>query len=103
MLFSVPTWLNNHAYSGVPRRIHPLAPARLPHGFAFLRFFSRTGQQFRGQIIPSATVLVVGVGRTEAKVEGLFSEVCRLDYKGNVLDSMGGEVLKGGCALSRGV
>lgn len=45
-------------------------------------------------------MLVVGVGRTEAKVEGLFSEVCRLDYKGNVLDSMGGEVLKGGCALS---
>lgn len=40
-------------------------------------------------------MLVVGVGRTEAKVEGLFSEVCRLDYKGNVLDSMGGEVLKG--------
>lgn len=39
--------------------------------------------------------MVVGVGRTEAKVEGLFSEVCRLDYMGNVLDSMGGEVLKG--------
>lgn len=39
--------------------------------------------------------MVVGVGRTEAKVEGLFSEVCRLDYKGNVFDSMGGEVLKG--------
>lgn len=53
------------------------------------------GQQFNGQIIPSATVLVVGVGRTEAKVEGIFSEVCRLDYMGNVLDSMGGEVLKG--------
>ena len=59
------------------------------------RFSSKTGQQFTGQIVPSATVLVVGVGRTEAKVEGLFSEVCRLDYKGNVLDSMGGEVLKG--------
>lgn len=56
------------------------------------------GQQFSGQIVPSATVLVVGVGRTEAKVEGLFSEVCRLDFKGNVLDSMGGEVLKGGQA-----
>lgn len=40
-------------------------------------------------------MLVVGVGRTEAKVEGLFSEVCRLDYKGNALDAMGGEVLKG--------
>lgn len=53
------------------------------------------GQQFGGQIIPSATVLVVGVGRAEAKVEGLFSEVCRLNYKGNVFDSMGGEVLKG--------
>lgn len=39
--------------------------------------------------------MVVGVGRTEAKVEGLFSEVCRLDYKGNVFASMGGEVLKG--------
>eukprot|EP00752_Nemacystus_decipiens_P004506 g4114.t1 len=57
--------------------------------------FDLKGQQFRGQIVPSATVLVVGVGRTEAKVEGLFSEVCRLDYKGNVLDAMGGEVLKG--------
>lgn len=45
-------------------------------------------------------MLVVGVGRTEAKVEGLFSEVCRLDYKGNVLDSMGGEVLKGGARSS---
>ena len=53
------------------------------------------GQQFSGQIVPSATVLVVGVGRAEAKVEGLFSEVCRLNYKGNVFDSMGGEVLKG--------
>ena len=40
-------------------------------------------------------MLVVGVSRTEAKVEGLFSEVCRLNYKGNVFDSMGGEVLKG--------
>lgn len=54
-----------------------------------------TGQQFSGQIIPSATVLVVGVGRTEAKIEGIFSEVCRLDYRRNVLESMGGEVLKG--------
>lgn len=54
-----------------------------------------SGQQFGGQIIPSATVLVVGVGRTEAKVEGLFSEVCRLEYKGSVFASMGGEVLKG--------
>lgn len=53
------------------------------------------GRQFSGQIIPSATVLVVGVGRSEAKVEGVFSEVCRLDYMGNVFDSMGGEVLKG--------
>ncbi|CAM9514119.1 unnamed protein product, partial [Scytosiphon promiscuus] len=57
--------------------------------------FDLKGQQFSGQIIPSATIMVVGVGRTEAKVEGLFSEVCRLDYKGNVFDSMGGEVLKG--------
>lgn len=57
---------------------------------------NKPGQQFDGQIIPSATVLIVGVGRTEAKVEGLFSEVCRLGYKGNVLDSMGGQVLKGG-------
>lgn len=39
--------------------------------------------------------MVVGIGKTEAKVEGLFSEVCRLDYKGNVFDAMGGEVLKG--------
>lgn len=53
------------------------------------------GQQFDGWIIPSATVMIVGVGRTEAKVEGVFSEVCRLEYRGNVLDSMGGEVLKG--------
>ena len=45
-------------------------------------------------------MLVVGVGRTEAKVEGLFSEVCRLDYKGNVLDAMGGKVLKGMHALA---
>lgn len=57
--------------------------------------FHPSGQQFGGQIIPSATVLVVGVGRTEAKVEGLFSEVCRLEYKGSVFASMGGEVLKG--------
>ncbi|CAM9535976.1 unnamed protein product, partial [Ascophyllum nodosum] len=57
--------------------------------------FDLKGQQFSGQIIPSATVLVVGVGRTEAKIEGVFSEVCRLDYKRNVLDAMGGEVLKG--------
>ena len=74
------------------------APDRTPrrvHGFSL-----STGQQFRGQIVPSATVLVVGVGRTEAKVEGLFSEVCRLDYKGNVLDSMGGEVLKGANAVA---
>ncbi|CAN0170440.1 unnamed protein product [Ectocarpus sp. 12 AP-2014] len=57
--------------------------------------FDLKGQQFSGQIIPSATVMVVGIGKTEAKVEGLFSEVCRLDYKGNVFDAMGGEVLKG--------
>ncbi|CAM9100380.1 unnamed protein product [Pylaiella littoralis] len=57
--------------------------------------FDLKGRQFSGQIIPSATVLVVGVGRSEAKVEGVFSEVCRLDYMGNVFDSMGGEVLKG--------
>ncbi|CAN0530666.1 unnamed protein product, partial [Ectocarpus sp. 8 AP-2014] len=57
--------------------------------------FDLKGQQFSGQIIPSATVMVVGIGKTEAKVEGLFSEVCRLDYEGNVFDAMGGEVLKG--------
>lgn len=60
-----------------------------------LLYNTKTGQQFTGQIIPSATVLVVGVGRTEAKVEGLFSEICQLDYRGNVFDSMGGEILKG--------
>lgn len=60
-----------------------------------------TGQQFSGQIIPSATVMVVGIGKTEAKVEGLFSEVCRLDYKGNVFDAMGGEVLKGALSLEK--
>lgn len=61
------------------------------------------GQQFSGQILPSATVLVVGVGRTEAKVEGIFSEVCRLDHTRDVLEFMGGEVLKGGQELARRV
>ncbi|CAM9998502.1 unnamed protein product, partial [Discosporangium mesarthrocarpum] len=57
--------------------------------------FDLKGQQFDGQIMRSATMLVVGVGPTEAKVEGLFSEFCDLYYKGDVFEAMGGDVLKG--------
>ncbi|CAN0006171.1 unnamed protein product [Choristocarpus tenellus] len=37
----------------------------------------------------SSTMLVIGVGPTEAKVEGVFSQFCQLQYKGNVFDTMG--------------
>ncbi|CAM9534246.1 unnamed protein product [Chrysoparadoxa australica] len=57
--------------------------------------FDLKGNQYDAELSTCPTMLVVGVGQTEAKVEHIFSEVCDLRLTGNVFASMSGHVLKG--------
>lgn len=54
------------------------------------------GMQYAGSIMPSCTALVVGLGPSEAKIEGITSDVLVLEHVQDLLDSLGGALRAGG-------
>lgn len=54
------------------------------------------GMQYSGSIMPCCTALVVGLGSSEAKVEGMTSDVLVLESVRDMIDSLGGALRAGG-------
>ena len=53
------------------------------------------GQQYNASIRPCATLLVVGLSATEAKVEAICDEFCELTEKRSMMQHMSGKLIKG--------
>mmetsp|Transcript_37794 Transcript_37794/g.48193 ORF Transcript_37794/g.48193 Transcript_37794/m.48193 type:complete len:161 (+) Transcript_37794:164-646(+) len=61
------------------------------------------GKQFNAQIFPSAgSMMILGAGPNDIKVDTVMNECCKLHYIGSMFDAMDADILKGEMAAFGG-